>query len=168
MPRACCTSQQAASASTEGGRKAILLNPGRRGTFAWGMDNEAESAPLVRRDEPNGTGLRAVRTVHFARDTAASRAETAVPASAAVFELEEDEAGPLFDGGAGAGQRGDEPQAASQEAMPLWVIPLLTAAVSCDHLAWLRTHHAVLPASCRGQHACGKSLVIVAADCRHA
>ena len=55
--------------------------------------------------------------------------DTTVPPSAAVFELEEDESGAFLDRGSGAEQRGDEPQAAQQERMPIWVIPLLAAAV---------------------------------------
>ena len=95
------------------------------------MGSEAESVPLVTRQHFSGDGLRAARTGHFAKNVAAAHAGTAAPASAAVFELEEDESGPLVDRGAGAEQRGGAAPAAEREGMPLWVIPLLTAAVRC-------------------------------------
>ncbi len=93
------------------------------------MEAEAESSPLVTRANLSGNGLRAARTVHFAKNAATAHAGAAAPASAAVFELEEDESGPLVDRGTGAERRGDAAPAAEREGMPLWVIPLLTAAV---------------------------------------
>ena len=95
------------------------------------MEAEAESAPLVGRQNVGGNGLRAPRSVHFAKVGLPAHAGAAAPASAAVFELEEDESGPLVDRGTGAEQRSYAAPAAGREVMPLWVIPLLTAAVRC-------------------------------------
>ena len=93
------------------------------------MDTE-ESAPLVTRHVPDGDGGRGVRAVRFAKDTAPARVGTAAPATAAVFELADDESGPPVERGLSAEQGGGETHAAAREPMPLWVIPLLVAAVS--------------------------------------
>ena len=93
------------------------------------MGSEAESVPLVTRQTLSGDGVRAARTVHFAEKAATAQAGPATPAMPAVFELEEDESGPLVGRGTGAEQRGDAAPAKEREGMPLWVIPLLTAAV---------------------------------------
>ncbi len=112
------------------------------------MEAEAESAPLVTRATLSGDGLRAARTMHFAKNAATAHAGAAAPA---VFELEEDESGPLVDRGAGVERRGDAAPAAEREGMPLWVIPLLTAAVRRGRQAtrqacWVFIHHGSMTA----------------------
>ena len=98
------------------------------------MDIEAESAPLVS-GRPDASKPAAARSVRF--DVAPAQASVAAgPGARAVFELEEDESAAVV--------RSDEPRAAAeprvvnsaaaQESMPIWVIPLLAAAVGGSSL----------------------------------